>query len=103
MITGKTRALTRRNFVVTVMSLLFNMVPKLVITFLPKSKRLNFMAAVTICSDWSGAAAERSYPLSEVRGGGWEDQPHARGQGWRLGGPTGGCAGAGGPRGAIPH
>ena len=33
MITGKTRALTRQNFVVTVMSLLFNMVPKLVITF----------------------------------------------------------------------
>ena len=36
----------------------------------------------------SGAAARRSYPTSEVRGVGQEDQPHARGQGRRLGGPT---------------
>ena len=27
----------------------------------------------------SGAAAERSYPTSEVRGGGREDQPHIQG------------------------
>ena len=33
------------------MSLLFNMLYRLVITFLPKSKPLNFMAAITICSD----------------------------------------------------
>ena len=25
-------------------------------------------------------AAERSYPTSEVRGGGWEELPHVRGQ-----------------------
>jgi len=31
----------------------------------------------------SGAAARRSYPTSEVRGVGQEDQPHARGQGRR--------------------
>ena len=37
---GKTIALTRRAFVDKVMSLLFNMLSKLVITFLPKSKRL---------------------------------------------------------------
>ena len=37
---GKTIALTRRTFVDTVMSLLFNMLSKLVITFLPRSKRL---------------------------------------------------------------
>ena len=37
---GKTIALTRRTFVGKVMSLLFNMVSRLVITFLPKSKRL---------------------------------------------------------------
>ena len=38
---------------------------------------------------------ERSYPVSEVRGRGREDQPH---------GPRSrGCAGAGGPRGAIPR
>ena len=40
MITGKTIALTRRTFVDKVMSLLFNMLSKLVITFLPRSKHL---------------------------------------------------------------
>ena len=49
---GKTIALTRQNFVGKVMSLLFNMLSKLVITFLPRSECLNFMAAITICSDF---------------------------------------------------
>ena len=40
MTTGKTIALTRWRFVAKVMSLLFNMLSRLVITFLPKSKRL---------------------------------------------------------------
>ena len=40
MTTGKTIALTRWTFVVKVMSLLFNMLSRLVITFLPRSKRL---------------------------------------------------------------
>ena len=40
MTTGKTIALTRRTFVIKVMSLLFNMLSMLVITFLPRSKRL---------------------------------------------------------------
>ena len=40
MTTGKTIALTRRTFVGKVMSLLFNMLSRLVITFLPKSKHL---------------------------------------------------------------
>jgi len=40
MTTGKTIALTRRTFVGKVMSLLFNMLSKLVITFLPRSKHL---------------------------------------------------------------
>ena len=40
MTTGKTIALTRRTFVDRVMSLLFNMLSRLVITFLPRSKRL---------------------------------------------------------------
>jgi len=39
-ITGKTIALTRRTFVGKVMSLLFNMLSKLVITFLLRSKHL---------------------------------------------------------------
>ena len=40
MTTGKTIALTRQTFVDKVMSLLFNMVSRLVITFLPRSKCL---------------------------------------------------------------
>ena len=40
MTTGKTIALTRRTFVDKVMSLLFNMLSRLVITFLPRSKDL---------------------------------------------------------------
>ena len=40
MTTGKIIALTRRTFVGKVMSLLFNMLSRLVITFLPRSKRL---------------------------------------------------------------
>ena len=40
MTTGKTIALTRRTFVGKVTSLLFNMLSRLVITFLPRSKRL---------------------------------------------------------------
>ena len=38
--TGKTIVLTKRTFVDKVMSLLFNMLSRLVITFLPRSKRL---------------------------------------------------------------
>ena len=54
----------------------------------------------------SGAAARRSYPPSKARGNSWEELPHTRGQGWwpRPGTPcprSGGCKGAGGPRGAI--
>ena len=40
MTTGKTIALTRRTLVSKVMSLLWNMLSRLVITFLPRSKRL---------------------------------------------------------------
>ena len=40
MTTGKTIALTRQVFVSKVMSLLFNMLSRLVITFLPRSKHL---------------------------------------------------------------
>ena len=51
--TGKAIALTRWTFVGKEMSLLFNMLSRLVIAFLPMSKRLwIFMAAVTICRDF---------------------------------------------------
>ena len=52
MTAGKNIALTRQTFVGKVMSLLLNMLSRLVITFLPRSKCLNFMAAVTIRSDF---------------------------------------------------
>ena len=49
MMTGKTIALTRQIFVGKVTSLLFNMLSRFVIGFLPRSKCLNFTAAVTTC------------------------------------------------------
>ena len=53
MTTGKIIALTTGTFVGKAMSLLFNMLSRLVITFLPRSKRLLiFMAPITICSDF---------------------------------------------------
>ena len=52
MTTGKTIALTRQTFVGKVMSLVFNMLSNLVIAFLPRNKCLNFMAAVTVCTDF---------------------------------------------------
>ena len=53
MTTGKTIALTRWTFVDKVMSLLFNMLSRLVITFLPRSKHLLISwLPVTICSDF---------------------------------------------------
>ena len=64
MTTGKTIALTRRTFVGKVISLLFNMLSRLVITFLPRSKRLLI--------SWlqSGAATQRNYHTPDVRGSG---------------------------------
>ena len=52
MTTGKTIALTIQTSVGKVMSLLFNMLSRLVIAFLPRSKHLNFMAAVTVHSNF---------------------------------------------------
>ena len=64
--TGKTIALTRWTFVGKIMSLLFNMLSRLVITFLPRSKHLfNFMAAITICRDF-GAQKRKSDTVSTV-------------------------------------
>ena len=53
MTTGKTMAFTRWTFVGKVMSLLFNMLSRLVIAFLPRSNHfLNFMAAVAVHNDF---------------------------------------------------
>ena len=54
MTTGKTITLTRQTFVNRVMSLLFNMLFRLVITFLPRRERLliSCLQSITICSDF---------------------------------------------------
>ena len=61
MTTGKTIALTRWTFVSKVIALLFNMLSRLVIALLPRSKCLNYMTAVTICSDF-GAQENKRLP-----------------------------------------
>ena len=52
MTTGKTITLTRWTFDGKVMSLLFNILSRLVIAFLPRSFSFNFMAAAIMCSDF---------------------------------------------------
>ena len=51
-------ALTRWTFVSKIMSLLFNMLSRLIIVSLPRSKDLDFMTAVIIFSDF-GASQNR--------------------------------------------
>ena len=61
MTTGKTIALTIWTFVGKVMSVLFNMLSRLVITFLPRSKRLliisytsiHFLVVMYGCESWT--------------------------------------------------
>ena len=65
MTTGKTIILTIQNLVGQVMSQAFNMLSRLIIAFLPRSKCLNFMTAVTILSDF-GAQENRVFPVSIV-------------------------------------
>ena len=65
MTTRKTIALTIWTFVGKVMSVLFNMLSRFVIAFLPRSKYLNFKAEVTICSDL-GAQENKSVTFSIV-------------------------------------
>ena len=51
--TGKTIALTRQTCYGKVISILFNMLSRFVIAFLPRRKHLlSFTAAVTVCSDF---------------------------------------------------
>ena len=63
--TGKTIALTRRIFVGKVMSLLFNMLSRLVITFLPRSSEVSEVtqSCPTLCD-----AMDCSLPGSSVHG-----------------------------------
>ena len=79
MTTGKTIALTRRSFVGKVMSLLFNMLSRLVITFLPKSKRLLISwlqsppAVILEPGKIKSATVSTVYPsiCHEVKGAAW--------------------------------
>ena len=66
MTTGKIIAYTRQTFVGKVMSLLFNMLSRFLIAFLPKSKHLNFMAAVTICNNFGTQEHIKSLIVSIV-------------------------------------
>ena len=97
MITGKTIALTRQTFVDKITSLLFNMLSRLVITFLPRSKcfliswlqspsavileprdgRAGVLVAAMGVLERS--ASERNHRTSEVRGRSQED-PMPKGQ-----------------------
>ena len=63
--TGKTIALTRWTIVGEIMSLLFNVLPRLVIAFFSKEQAsFNFMAIVTICSDFGAQKNSLSlFPL----------------------------------------
>ena len=64
MTAGKIIALTRWTFVGKVMSLLFNMLSRLVTAFLPRENIFNFMAAVTICSEFAASKNRLSpFPL----------------------------------------
>ena len=54
MTTGKTIALTRWTFVGKVMWLLFNMLSRLIITFLLKSKRLLICFSISVLIQWHG-------------------------------------------------
>ena len=64
---GKTIVLTRQTFVGNVISLLFNILSSLVITFLSSKEQasFNFMVSVTICSDF-GAKKVKSVTISIV-------------------------------------
>ena len=68
MTTGKTIALTRQIFVGEVTSLLFNMLSRLVITFLPRSKRLliswlhSLSAVILECSKIKSATVSTVSP-----------------------------------------
>ena len=60
MTTGKTIALTRQAFVVKVMSLLFNILSRLVITFLPRSKRHSQNLINYFACDWLSSKLQRN-------------------------------------------
>ena len=65
MTTGKIIALTVQNFVSKVIYLVFNMLSRFVIVFLPRSKLLLIMTAVTVYGDF-GAQENKIYQFSTL-------------------------------------
>ena len=66
--TGKNIALTRWTFVGKVMSLLFNMLSRFVISFSSKEQAsFNYMASVTICRDFGAHITESRYRIFGVK------------------------------------
>ena len=61
MTAGKTRDLTIQTFAGKVISLFFNMMSRFVTALLPRSKCLNFMAAVTMHSDFGAQENKVSF------------------------------------------
>ena len=59
---GKTIALSRQTFVDKVMSLLSNMLSRLVIAFFQGEASFNFMAAITVCNDFGVQANKKPFP-----------------------------------------
>ena len=66
--TGKIIALTRWTFAGKVMSMLFNMLSRLVITYLPRSKCvfISWLQSPTICSDFGAPPQIKSLTVSTV-------------------------------------
>ena len=64
MTTSKIIALTIQICFSDVMSLLFNMLSLLVIAFLPRGKRLNFVAEVTVHSDFGAQEKKKSVTVT---------------------------------------
>ena len=80
------------------------------VTLRPRSGATNWGVTLRLKPEARGSRREElpHTPKPEARGSSQEEQPHARSQGLWPGGPTPcprshGCAGAGGPRGAIPR
>ena len=70
MTTGKTIALTRRTFVGKVMSLLLNMLSRLVITFLPRSKRLliSWLQSPSAVIKYFSRSLQKTFPYVSLAG-----------------------------------
>ena len=67
MTTGKTIALTRWTFVGKVISLILNMLSRLVITFLPRSEREVTQSCLTLCDPWSVAYQAPPHGIFKAR------------------------------------